>query len=221
VGCPTSVPHEAVMRFARSSGPSLREDAAYTYSGIPSGQVHCRPRRLAQSQRRILHALDRSNVGCTSLTPGGLREVIKVVVRQLRRFHDLNIDIGCAKGVDDVADPFGPDTRLLTVRQHERRRRSPAMIDLADPVMLMLMDVAAGDESEMGSPQRVPEPPATIGRHITMIDLGFLRMLVEERLMHEEREGSRSGLCRDRGEERPLLVLCRQAAPQQLRIHAD
>ena len=218
-GCPTSVPHEAVMRFARSSGPSLREDAAYHIRAYPAGKSTVGRGDAPRARGGSYTLWTDPTSGCTSLTPGGLREVIKVVVRQLRRFHDLNIDIGCAKGVDDVADPFGPDTRLLTVRQHERRRRSPAMIDLADPVMLM--DVAAGDESEMGSPQRVSEPPATIGRHITMIDLGFLRMLVEERLMHEEREGSRSGLCRDRGEERPLLVLCRQAAPQQLRIHAD
>jgi hypothetical protein len=35
-GCPRSVPHEAVMRFARSSGPSLRE---LGHRFLPSGDA--------------------------------------------------------------------------------------------------------------------------------------------------------------------------------------
>jgi hypothetical protein len=74
-------------------------------------------------------------------------EIVEVVIDQLGRFHDVDVDGIMAKGVLDVPDPLDADAWLSLVGDHERGRRSPAVFESPCSTPQMLVHVAAGHQA--------------------------------------------------------------------------
>lgn len=106
------------------------------------------------------------------------------------------------------------------IRKHECRRRRPAVVDVADAAPAVLMHVAARDDPDAGA-EKVQNPLTMLGRDVPVVDVGLVGVLVEKRLVHEERDRPPFTAVRGRREERPLLGLGRRPAPEELDIQSD
>src|SRR5207244_4795252 len=111
---------------------------------------------------------------------------------ELRRLDGLDVDRVAVEGVDDVADMLGADAWLTPVRQDERGGRRPRVGHPVDAMLPVLMDVTARDDPHPSAIERGAKSMPARGRHEAPVDLRFIGVVLEERLVDEQRDRSRA-----------------------------
>jgi hypothetical protein len=78
----------------------------------------------------------------------GERKVVEVVLGELGRLDDRDVDSVRAQGVFDVPDQLRTDAWPQPIREDVGGGRRPAMLDVIDPPLAMLVHVPTGDQAK-------------------------------------------------------------------------